>query len=112
MNPVLEALKELGGSAKPAEVCSYIAEKLQLSEEELSKQNKEGGSSFENQVAWVRFYLVKAGYIDSSKYGVWKLTEKGHAVNELSEDEINQIKRIVLAQIRGRKQEKSPIKQT
>ncbi|MCB0062373.1 MAG: Mrr restriction system protein [Caldilineaceae bacterium] len=31
-----------------------------------------------NQVAWARFYLVKAGYLDSSTRGVWSLTEKGH----------------------------------
>ena len=28
-------------------------------------------------MAWARFYLVREGLIDSSKHGVWSLTEKG-----------------------------------
>jgi restriction system protein len=30
---------------------------------------------------WARFYLSKAGYIGSSKRGVWSLTEKGRVAN-------------------------------
>lgn len=105
INPVLTALEELGGSARPTEVCSYITEKLHLSEEELSQQKKAGGSVFENHVAWARFYLAKTGYIDSSKYGVWKLTEKGRAVQELSDIEITQIRRTVQEQTKAQKQQ-------
>jgi restriction endonuclease Mrr len=32
---------------------------------------------FDNQVAWARFYLAKAGLIDTSHHGVWTLTELG-----------------------------------
>ena len=32
---------------------------------------------FSNQVAWARFYLNKAGHLQSSKRGVWTLTDKG-----------------------------------
>lgn len=74
---VLSALKELGNSGRPAEVREVIAQKLGLSDDELNDQMGSGASRFENQVAWARFYLSKAGYLDSSKRGVWRLTEKG-----------------------------------
>ncbi len=38
---------------------------------------KNGGSRVRNQIQWARFYLVKGGYLDSSKRGVWSLTTKG-----------------------------------
>ena len=39
---------------------------------------------YENQIAWARFYLVRAGLLDSSKRGVWSLTDKGRESAELS----------------------------
>jgi len=36
-----------------------------------------GGSRFRNRVAWARFYLVREGLLDSSKHGVWSLTDRG-----------------------------------
>ena len=38
-----------------------------------------GQPRFANQVAWARFYLAKAGYIDASTRGVWTLTERGRS---------------------------------
>lgn len=90
-NPVLDALRALGGSARPSEVCDWIAERLAISEQERDKQNPSGGSQFENDVAWVRLYLVRTGYVDSSRRGVWSLTEKGRAAQNLSDEQIAQI---------------------
>lgn len=75
--PVIEVLKELGGSGKPAEVTDLVIEKLNISEKEQEDTIKSGASRVRNQVAWVRFYLVKSGLMDSSQRGVWSLTEKG-----------------------------------
>jgi len=75
--PLLDALRHLGNSGKPREVSTRIAKDLDLSEEVLDETLKSGGSKFHNQVAWARQYLVWEGYLDSSKYGTWKLTEKG-----------------------------------
>jgi len=75
--PVIEALKEKDASARPSEVYDWIIENLKISENELSKTNKNGKSNFENKVAFARFYLTKAGFIDGSTRGVWALTEKG-----------------------------------
>lgn len=74
---VIDALKELGGSGQPSEVRDKIVEMLSISEQGQNETLSSGQSRFDNQVAWARFYLVKAGYIDSSTRGVWSLTEKG-----------------------------------
>ena len=75
--PVIDVLKELGGSGKPAEVIDQVIEKLNISEEEQAETIKSGGSRVRNQVQWARLYLVKSGFLDASKRGVWSLTEKG-----------------------------------
>jgi len=77
--PVLDALRDLGGSGRPTEVEEWIASRLKLSESEISQVTKNGQSRYSNQVAWARFYLAKANLLDSSSRGVWSLTEKGLA---------------------------------
>ena len=91
MNPVVSAIDQLGGSARPSEVYKYITQTLDLSDEILDEKNMNGRSRFENQVNWARLFLAKANYIDSSKRGVWSLTDKGRKVQTFSETEIDQL---------------------
>lgn len=79
--PVLEVLKTLGGSGSPDEVRGGVASRLAISEWEQGEQLSSGSSRFDNQVAWARFYLTRAGLLDSSRRGVWSLTEKGRSTN-------------------------------
>lgn len=78
---VITALKELGNSGTPPEVRELIAERLHLTEATLNEPMPSGASRFENHIAWAKFYLAKAGYIDASKRGVWSLTDKGVNAN-------------------------------
>jgi restriction system protein len=100
MNPILVALKELGGSARPGEVYDWIAQHCDVSDAERSIKNKGGNSRFENQVAWARFYLVRSGYLGSSQRGVWSLTEQGRAAGILADDGVNDLVRKVHASLR------------
>ena len=75
--PLLDALRSLGGSAKADEAVDRVAEELKLPDNVLNETLPSGGSRFRNQVAWARFYLVREGLLDSSKHGVWSLTNKG-----------------------------------
>lgn len=77
LGPVLDALRELGGSARPGEVRDWIAANLDVPTEILDAELASGGSRFNNRVHWARFYLARAGLIDSSTRGVWRLTEQG-----------------------------------
>lgn len=90
-NPVLDALRALGGSARPAEVRDWIAEHLGISQMERDRENPGGGSQFENDVAWARFYMVRTGYLDSSTRGVWSLTEQSRTAATLPDEQIAEI---------------------
>ncbi len=74
--PVIEALKELGGSGRPSEVTDLVIERMQIPDEIVAETIKSGPSRVKNQIAWARMYLVENGFLDSSVRGVWSLTEK------------------------------------
>jgi restriction system protein len=83
---VLDALQQLGGSGRPDEVRSVIAQKLGLSEQEQSEPlPSKAQPRFDNQVHWARFYLSKAALLDASTRGVWALTDKGRGALPLNE---------------------------
>jgi restriction system protein len=102
INPVLAALKELGGSARPGEVYSKVAEDLALSDSVRDETRKDGRPVFENEIAWARLYLVETGYLDKSRRGVWSLTEKGRTTNTLSDRAIRELLREAQNLIRSR----------
>jgi len=86
LNPTLEALKELGGSGQTSEVIDLVIERLQIPEEEVTETLKSGMSRVINQIHWSRLLLAQTGYLDSSKRGVWTLTEKGMNANLTDKD--------------------------
>lgn len=107
LNPVLQAIKRLGGSARPAEVCRAVAKDLGLEGSPVLEETLSTGvSRFENKIAWVRLYLVLTGYLDRSKRGVWTLTEKGKNAPILSDDEVNQL--LLEVQRQGKKADSKP----
>jgi len=77
--PLLDALRELGGSGTPDEATDKVAELCKVPESQQNELMESGQPRFRNQVAWARFYLKRQGLLDSSTRGVWRLTEKGQA---------------------------------
>lgn len=83
---ILQALKDLGGTAKPKEVRDKIAKNENLTEDELNERTADKkGNKFETDVAFAKTNLVFAGYLDNSNRGVWSLTEEGKNV-EMTEE--------------------------
>ncbi len=105
--PVLDVLKELGGSGRPAEVTDLVLDNMDISEEAQAATLKNGSSRVRNQVAWARFYLVKAGYLDSSQRGVWSLTDKGRKADSSKLDVLRKFKD--LQKTFGGKSEEKPV---
>lgn len=86
MEPILNALKELGGKASPEEVRNQIAKNLRLTQEELTVvRGKTKTNKFANEVAFARNVLVFGGYIDGGERNVWKLTDAGANVQMTDE---------------------------
>lgn len=78
MGPILDAIRELGGSGKPREVCDLIAERSAITDKRLEESLKSGQTRYYNQVHWARQYLVWEGLLDGSTHGVWALTPTGY----------------------------------
>jgi restriction system protein len=91
INPLLSALRELGGTARPSEVVDKVASNENVADAVLNRQNQGGVSRFANQVHWARYYLAEAGYLDRSIRGVWRLTNIGQQKHPLTEDEVRQL---------------------
>ena len=111
--PLLDALRKLGGSGTPGEVVEQIAEDLNLSEDIQSELLESRSLRFPNQVAWARFYLSRAGLLDSSKRGVWNLTEKGFNTHLTLEEARSLFRKLVktFAEERKKKKETASIEE-
>ena len=79
--PLLDALRKLGGSGTPDEAAEQVAVDLGLTDEVQNELLPSGGLRYRTNIAWARFYLVREGLLDSSKRGVWSLTERGRAAH-------------------------------
>jgi restriction system protein len=71
LQPTLNAIKDLGGSARPSEVKEWILEKLDIPADYADAVHKGGESKFGNDVDWARFYLVRAGYLERYNRKSW-----------------------------------------
>ena len=76
---LLDALRAADPTAmRPAEAIAWIRGRCDVRQEDLTRHIVNGRQSiFENDVHWARFYLFKAGLINSPKYGLWGLTPEG-----------------------------------
>ena len=107
--PIIEVLKETGGSGTAAEVIDHVIEKMSIPESEQEVTLKGGQSRVRNQIQWARFYLANAGYIDSSKRGVWSLTEKGLS-KDIKTFDVLEIFKEIHKSFQKAKKSKEPVK--
>lgn len=94
IKPLIETLREIGGSGSSREVTDAVLDKFNFSEKELSETLKNGASRVRNQVAWARQYSVSAGLIDYSKRGIWSLTKQGFEQTLNSNEILNIVKSV------------------
>ncbi len=92
--PILSILRESGATGTPGEIVDRSIELAGISEEEQQAVNKNGQSRIRNQVHWARQYLVWAGYLDSSRRGIWSLTELGRTIALPSLDPLHVFKTV------------------
>lgn len=78
MPPILEVLKEKGGSATSKEVRLGIIDKMNLNDDFVNeKLEKSNQPRFDVQVNWASVYLTWEGLVEKPNRGVWALTEDG-----------------------------------
>jgi len=87
MNPVIKALKQLGGSGTIEEINTKATEIAALTDDQLELlHDPEKGiqTEVEYRVAWARTYLKKYGVLENSSRGVWALTPKGRQLEQVN----------------------------
>jgi len=96
MNPVIQALKDLGGSGTIEEI-NYKASEIEgLSDEQLEvlhDPEKGGQTEVEYRLAWTRTYLKKYGVLENSSRGVWALTPKGRQLDRVNPSAVTRLAR-------------------
>lgn len=90
LGPLLDALRDLGGSGRPKEATDKVARNLRIEDSILEEIMKSGTPRFANQVAWARQYLVWEGLLEENTRGIWTLTDKGR-ITKLTLEESRQI---------------------
>jgi|GEM_PF-976506 len=90
LGPILDALRELGGSGTAKQVEEIIARNSGVTEAERTTLLKSGQTRFYNQINWAKLYLRYEGLIVCPKSGIWQLTETGERT-DLTIDEAERI---------------------
>jgi hypothetical protein len=92
--PILESLIELGGKGKIGQVLKRVYEKMKvkLTWYDMQKLPSSGEIRWENTAQWVRFYLVRQGFLSKdSPRGVWEITDKGREYYRLRTNQSEKI---------------------
>lgn len=108
--PLLDALRQLGGSGSNEEVYAKTVEIIGLSEEVLAQMHdpeKSSQTEVGYRLAWARTYLKKYGLLENSSRGVWSLTEKGRTVQRVDPGDVVKFVRNLDKQDSARKTVKS-----
>ena len=84
---IVEALRELGGSATNQELDEKAIELEGVTETEqaYTMASNENLPRVNYYLAWSRTYLKRGDALNNSSRGVWALTEKGSAITQLAE---------------------------
>jgi restriction system protein len=96
MNPVLQALRELGGSGSTDEIYQRVAENLKLPEAVLNMPHDPETSNqteVQYRMAWARTYLKKLGLLETPQRGLWSLTKKAEVASEVNAREVQRFVR-------------------
>ena len=86
MNPLINALRSLGGSGSIEEIYDKVVELERLSEDILAvihDPEKSTQTEIAYRLAWARTYLKKYGLLENSSRGVWALTSGSVGVDKV-----------------------------
>jgi restriction system protein len=87
MNPLIQALKSLGGSGTIEEINNKTVDIASISDEQLEVLHgpeKSSQTEVEYRLAWTRTYLKKYGVLENSSRGVWALTPRGVQIDKVN----------------------------
>ena len=88
INPVFQAIQQLGGSGNNSEIEEKIISILNLSDREVEDIHRGNTTKLSYRTAWAKNYLKKFGVIENSARGIWTLTDKGKKTIAVNNSEV------------------------
>jgi restriction system protein len=90
INPLIRALRSLGGSGSIQEIYDKVVELERLPDTVFSQPHNESGDLTEvaYRLAWARSYLKKFGLLENSKRGIWSLTAQAKDLEKVNPLEV------------------------
>ena len=110
MNPLIQALRQLGGSGSIDEIHEKVVEVENISEDVIAKLHdpeKSNQTEVAYRLAWARTYLKQFGLLDNSNRGVWTLTSKSRDIDDVDPAEVVRAVRALYKERAPQKQVKS-----
>lgn len=87
-NPVLQALRELGGSGAIGEIDEKVSEILQLNDDDINAIHRDNRTQLSYRLAWTRNYLKRYGLLENSARSIWVLTPLGLKTEKVDGSEV------------------------
>ena len=88
INPLLQAMKQLGGSASVSEQEDAVALILKLTEKDIAEIHRGSKTKLSYRLAWARNYMKRFGLLENSARGVWTLTLEGRKKYPVNIEEV------------------------
>lgn len=91
MQPILDILDSMGGSATIAELNEKVISSLNIPEDEAEKLyvlDKSGNPVIDTNLSFARSYLKKCGLLENSERGVWSLSPGFKSGDKINPDSI------------------------
>lgn len=107
-NPLLVAIRQLGGSASIPEQERAVAELLKLTDKEVSEIHRGNRTRLSYRLAWARNYLKRFGLLDNSERGVWSLTPAGLKTSVVDQEEVKRSVQTLERNQKRREKEQEP----
>src|SRR5260370_25304504 len=98
-NPLLQALRDLGGAGVNEEIADRVIKTLNVPEEVASVLHSTDNSNeteLEYRLAWARTYLKNFGMLERSGRGVWAIKADKQTIERVDPTEVNRFTQAML----------------
>ena len=96
LNPLLQALRQLGGSGSVEEIYEKVTEIMEFPEDILNVPHNPEKSNLTEvayRLAWARTYLKKFGILENSSRGVWAIVPDKRHIEKVNHKEVVRVVR-------------------
>jgi len=111
MNPLLQAMHDLGGSGTTSEINERVTQILDVPDDLLNvphNPEKTSRTEVEYRLAWARNYLKHYGLLENSSHGVWAIIPDKQHIATVDPDEVSRKVHQVFRNRRAGREDQQP----